>query len=194
MQKLDLNARIYAGFEYNKEKLDFYIKNGFEEDYSIIMEADIPKNFAYTLPEGVTVRELNFNSDQELMDYKVIYDEIFVTPLDTDAFAEQKRQPHFKNITFLINDRLAGGCIIFEKDGVGYIETFFVLSEHRGKGLSKNIVNYIFDYFLSNGLNKTKLEVWELNKRAVELYKSFGYKEADKNLMFPGITLQHFHC
>ena len=41
MLRLDLKARIYAGFEYNMEKLDFYIKNGFQEDYSIIMEADI---------------------------------------------------------------------------------------------------------------------------------------------------------
>jgi len=29
MLRLDLKARIYAGFEYNMEKLDFYIKNGF---------------------------------------------------------------------------------------------------------------------------------------------------------------------
>lgn len=40
-----------------------------------------------------------------------------------------------------------------------------------------------------NGLNKTKLEVWELNKRAVGFYKSFGYNEVEKSLMFPGITL-----
>lgn len=184
-----LNTRIYSGFEYDKEKLDFYIKNGFEEDYSIIMEADIPKNFAYTLPESIKVTELKFNSDQEFMEYKSMYDEIFVTPLDKDEFAEQERQRHFKNLSFIIDGRLEGGCTIFEKDGFGYVETIFVLPEKRGKGLSKIITNYIFNYLLSNGLNKTKLEVWELNKRAVELYKSFGYNEVEKNLMFPGITL-----
>lgn len=189
MERSDLKCRIYSGFECDKDELDFYIKNGFEEDYSIIMEADIPKNFNYTLPEGVKVRELRFNSDQELMEYKSIYDEIFVTPLDIDVFAEQERRRYFKNLSFFIDGRLEGGCTIFEKDGFGYVETIFVLPQKRGKGLSKNIIKYIFDYFLSNGLNKTKLEVWELNKRAVGFYKSFGYNEVEKSLMFPGITL-----
>lgn len=189
MQRPDLKARIYSGFEYNKDKLNFYIKNGFEEDYSIIMEADIPKNFIYTLPKDIKVTELKFNFEQEFLEYKSMYDEIFVTPLDIDGFAEQERQMHFKNLSFIIDDRLEGGCTIFEKDGFGYIETIFVLPEKRGKGLSKIIIKYIFDYFLSNGLNKTRLEVWELNKRAVGLYKSFGYSTVEKNLMFPGITL-----
>jgi len=189
MQRLDLVARIYAGFEYNKEMLDFYIKNGFKEDYSIIMEADIPENFTYTLPENIKIRELKLTSDEEFMEYKAMYDEIFVTPLDKSAFEEQEKQPHFKNVAFIIDGKLEGGCTIFEKDSFGYVETVFVLPEKRGKGLSKIIMNYIFDYFQANGLNKTKLEVWELNKRAVELYKSFGYNEVKKNLMFPGITL-----
>lgn len=189
MKRLDLISRIYAGFEYNNEKLDLYIKNGFEEDYSIIMEADIPKNFTYTLPENIKIRELKLTSDQEFMEYKEMYDEFFVTALDKNAFEEQEKQAHFKNVAFIIDGKLEGGCTIFEKDGFGYVETMFVLPEKRGKGLSKIIMNYIFDYFRTNGLNKTKLEVWELNRRAIELYKSFGYNEVKKNLMFPGITL-----
>lgn len=159
MERLDLKARIYAGFQYDKDKLDFYIKNRFEEDYSIIMEADIPKSFTYTLPEGIEVRELKFTSDKDIMEYKTMYDEIFVSPLDIDALSEQGRQKHFKNLSFLRNGNLVGGCTIFDKDGFGYVETVFVLPESRGKGLSKIIVNYIFNYFLSNGLSKTKLEV-----------------------------------
>jgi ribosomal protein S18 acetylase RimI-like enzyme len=189
MQRLDLKARIYAGFEYNKEKLDFYIKNGFEEDYSIVMEASIQESFKYTLPEHVEVAQVKLNSDKELMEYRQMYDEIFVTPLDIDALAEQQRQKYFKNLSFIIDDKIQGGCTVFEKDGFGYIETLYVLPEARRKGISKIIVNYIFDYFISKNLNKTKLEVWELNNRAVELYKSFGYIEVEKNLMFPGITL-----
>ena len=189
MQNPDLKARIYAGFEQDKDKLDFYIKNGFEEDYSIIMEADIPNDFTYTLLESVQVEELKLDSDQEFMKYKLLYDEIFVTPLDGNAYTEQAQQKYFKNLSFIVDDKLVGGCTIFEKDGFGYVETVYVLPEQRGKGLSKIIVNYIFNYFLSNGINKTRLEVWELNKCAVELYKSFFYNEVEKNLMFPVITL-----
>jgi len=189
MKRPDLKARIYSGFEYNKEKLNFYIKNGFEEDYSIIMESDIKEDFKYILPEGIEVTDINLNSQKELMEYRAMYDEIFVSPLDIDSLVEQSRQDHFKNLYFLIDSKIQGGCTIFEKDGFGYVETLYVLSEAREKGISKIIVNYIFDYFLSKNLNKTKLEVWELNKRAVNLYKSFGYNEVKKNLMFPGITL-----
>lgn len=189
MKRPDLKARIYSGFEYNKEKLNFYIKNGFEEDYSIIMEADIKEDFKYILPEEIEVTEINLNSQKELMEYRVMYDEIFISPLDIDSLVEQSRQKHFKNLYFLIDRKIQGGCTIFEKDGFGYVETLYVLSEARGKGISKIIVNYIFTYFLSKNLNKTKLEVWELNKRALNLYKSFGYNEVKKNLMFPGITL-----
>lgn len=65
----------------------------------------------------------------------------------------------------------------------------YVLPEMRKKGIGKIILRYIFNYFLENGLERTRLEVWELNRFAVRLYKSFGYKEVEKNLMFPGINL-----
>lgn len=187
-ERPDLKARIYSGFEYNNEKLDFYIKNGFDENYSIIMEADIEENPKYTFTE-VEVTEINLSSQKELMEYSAIYNEIFISPLDVDALLEQSKEKHFKNLYFLVDGNIQGGCTIFEKDGYGYIETLYVLSEARGKGISKIIVKYIFNYFLSKNLNKTKLEVWELNKRAINLYKSFRYNEVEKNFMFPGITI-----
>lgn len=188
-ERLDLKARIYSGFEYDDEKLDFYVTNGFDEDYSIIMEAEIQESFKFTLPENVSVLDCDIESEKAVTEYKTNYDKIFITPLDLDILREQGQYKHFKNLYFLIDGKLKGGCTIFEKEGVGYIETVYVLPEAMGKGISKIIVNYIFQYFLSMGLKKTRLEVWQLNNRAVELYKSFSYKEVKKNLMFPGITL-----
>lgn len=189
MERPDLNARVYSGFEYDMESMNFYIKNGFHEDYSIIMEASIDEDFKYELPEGTEVVEVDLSDDKELMAYKELYDEIFISPLETDTLIEQSGQNHFRNLYFLTDGKRCGGCTVFEKDGFGYIETLYVLPHALGKGLSKIILKYIFDYFLANGLNKTKLEVWELNKRAVKLYKSFGYQESEKSFMFPGITL-----
>ncbi|GKX66502.1 GNAT family N-acetyltransferase [Inconstantimicrobium mannanitabidum] len=189
LEKPELKARIYAGFENNSVKNEFYIKNGFEEDYTIIMETEIPKDFSYTVPENITIEEMNFSINEEFEKYKSMYDEIFVSPLDKEQYEEQRKHNYFRNIAFYIDGKLQGGCTVFEKDGFGYIETVFVLSEQRGKGLSKEIMKYIFNYFLSNGLNKSRLEVWLLNKRAVRLYESFGYIEVEKKLMFPGITL-----
>jgi len=185
----DLKARIYSGFEYNEDLLNFYISNGFDEDYSIVMETDIPQESIHVLPDNVQIIDCNLDSESAIMEYKRIYDGIFVTPLDTDGLIEQRKEKHFKNFSLLIDGKLQGGGTVFEKDGTGYIETLFVLPEAMGKGLSKVMVNYILDYFLSKGLKKSRLEVWQLNRRALELYKSFGYTEIKRNLMFPGITL-----
>lgn len=188
-ERQDLNARIYSGFEYSMDNMEFYIKNGFEEDYIIIMEAKINEDFKYTLPEDVEVVQMNLEVEEELIAYRKMYGDIFISPLDTDVFIDQSKEKCFKSLYFLVGGKTCGGCTIFESDGVGYIETIYVLPESRGKGISKIILNYIFNYFLLNELNKTKLEVWELNKHAVRLYKSFGYKEVEKSLMFPGINL-----
>lgn len=188
-ERPDLNARIYSGFEYNMDNMEFYIRNGFEEDYSIIMEANINEDFKYTLPEEVEVVQMNLEVEEELIEYRQMYDEIFISPLDTEALIEQSKEKCFKSLYFFVHGKRCGGCTIFQNDGLGYIETIYVLPEVRGKGISKIIINYVFNYFLINGINKTKLEVWELNKPAVRLYKSFGYQEVEKNLMFPGINL-----
>jgi ribosomal protein S18 acetylase RimI-like enzyme len=189
MQRPDLKARVYSGFPYNKDKFDFYIKNGFDEDYSMIMEADIPGNFTYKLPDHVSVIEYKMDSKEVITKYQEMYNETFVRPFDLDTYMKQETNTHFKNLAFLIDGKLQGGCTLFEKGGFGCVETLYVLPESRGKGLSKIILNYSFNYFLSMGLTKTQLEVWEINKRAVNLYKSFGYYEVRKNLMFPGVTL-----
>jgi ribosomal protein S18 acetylase RimI-like enzyme len=189
MKRTDLKARIYSGFEYNEDKLNFYISSGFNEDYSIIMEAQIIEDFQFDLPKNMSVVDLEIDTEKSIMEYKTIYDEIFVTPLDLDILREQSKLMHFKNLYFLKDGKPMGGCTIFEKNGLGYIETVYVLPEAMGKGISKIILTYIFQYFLSVGLKRTSLEVWQSNKRAVELYKLFGYKEVQKNLMFPGITL-----
>jgi hypothetical protein len=56
-ERPDLNARIYSGFEYDKDNMNFYVKNGFDEDYSIIMKTNIKEDFKYELPKGIEVSE-----------------------------------------------------------------------------------------------------------------------------------------
>ena len=184
-ERPDLTARIYSGFDHDEDKLEFYLRNGFSEDYSIFMEAPISENHTYILPKNISVTDCRLDLEDSIMEYKRIYDDIFITPIDLNVLREQASYNHFKNLYFSIDDKIQGGCTIFEKDGFGYIETVYVMPEAQGRGMSKIIVNYVLQYFLSLGLNKTRLEVWQSNKRAVELYKSFGYNEVQKNIMFP---------
>lgn len=185
----DLTARIYGEFQADQEKRDFYIGTQFEADYSIIMEASIAEGFTYALPEEITVQPENLHSEDGLMVYKERYDTLFITPLNLDTLAEQGRHRHFRNLSFGRDGRLLGGCTFWATDGYGYIETLYVMPEARGTGIAKVIMNYIFDYFLANGMNLVRLEVWELNTRAVALYRSLGFTGVEQKTMFPGITL-----
>jgi ribosomal protein S18 acetylase RimI-like enzyme len=183
----DLSTRIYAGFPYDEDLLAFYLGNGFENDYSAIMEADITC-MPNPLPNHLMVEEWDLRTDQDLDEYEAIYNEIFVSPLDRDQYREQQKEKNFMNLTFSIEGRKEAGCTIFEKDGYGYIETVYVSEGKRGTGLARNVMEYIFAYFTSIGIRKSKLEVWKINKRAIALYESYGFREVDRNLMFPGIT------
>lgn len=185
----DLTARIYAGFEADQEKLSFYMRNGFESNDSVVMEAPIPDSFTYTLPDDIEVTQVNLNSDKETMEYKERYDEIFVTPLNLEALAEQGRYPYFHNLSFLQEGKLLGGCTFFAKDNCGYIETVYVVPEARGTGIARAIMNYMFDYFLTHRMDAVRLEVWQLNTRAAGLYRSLGFIEVETTTMFPGMIL-----
>ena len=188
-EKEHLCCRIYSGFEWNQSKMDFYIRNGFEEDYSIFMVADLTQNTIDSPPQNIKVIEFSVAEKEQFDAFKKIYDEIFVTPLDQGFVEAQKEDSSFKNFRFYVNEEIVGGFSLRIEDGYGWIETLYVLEEYRGKGFSKLMMHYIFDYFREMGISRSKLEVWELDRRAVNLYKAFGFQEIQKNFMFPGITM-----
>jgi len=187
--KPDIPCRIYTGFEWNKEKMEFYLKHGFQEDYSIFMEADLTQKKICELSPKIEVEEFSVMEPAKFTEFKAVYDEYFVTPLDEGYVMAQKEDPSFKNYKFYVNDELAGEYSVRIEDDCGFIETLFVLEQKRGQGIAKLMMEYIHQSFLAQGIQKAKLEVWELNRRAWKMYQSCGYREIQKNNMFPGKTV-----
>lgn len=183
----DLKAHIYTGFEPDEEKLAFYVKNGFDPQYTVVMEKELEDTQAIRLSENLHVEEMDTEDEDVLASYKAMYDDMFVTPLDLEAFEAQSKNKHFRNFVFSIDGELVGGCTVFEDEGVGHVETLYVLASYRGQGIGKEIMQFLFNYFKSVGLKKSKLEVWELNQAAVKLYQGLGYKIVNTHLMFPGV-------
>ncbi|WP_020600275.1 GNAT family N-acetyltransferase [Spirosoma panaciterrae] len=64
----------------------------------------------------------------------------------------------------------------------GYLADVFILPEHRGKGLSKQLVAYILAYPPLQGLRRIML----VTRDAHGLYKQFGFQVSDNpdNTMF----------
>lgn len=62
----------------------------------------------------------------------------------------------------------------------GHVGFMFVKAEHRGKGISKQILNAIFKWFRLRGIIETRLEVYQDNPSAIKAYEKVGFK---KNLI-----------
>ena len=60
--------------------------------------------------------------------------------------------------------------------GVGSIQNVGIVPEHRGNGLGKAIVLKSLQGFREEGLNYASLEVTALNRVAVRLYQSLGFR------------------
>ena len=68
----------------------------------------------------------------------------------------------------------------FAQKEYGYVGFMFVKEEHRGKGISKLILNEIFNWFKSKNIKETRLTVYEENPSAIKAYEKIGFK---KNLI-----------
>ena len=58
----------------------------------------------------------------------------------------------------------------------GYVGFMFVKNDYRGNGISKLILNSIFDWFRSRGIKETRLEVYQENPSAIRAYEKVGFK------------------
>lgn len=187
-QEMHLKARIYTGFEPNDSLLNFYTKNGFREDYIIKMEATINNCITCTLPPNITAVPMPL-TEEALKIYENHYNSIFVSPLNCEAFKDMQQKKGFESTQFYFDGNHCGSCVVFQKDGIGYIDTLFLFPKYRNQGIAKIMLQYVFSHFIQSHVFSIQLDVWALNQPAVSLYESFGFKEISKTMMFPGISL-----
>jgi putative acetyltransferase len=71
-----------------------------------------------------------------------------------------------------------GAVKILDDDGAyGEIKRVFVLDEHRGKGLSKAIMQALEEHLRSRGISLARLETGIKQPEAIGLYRRLGYAE-----------------
>lgn len=64
----------------------------------------------------------------------------------------------------------------------GSIVNAFVLEEHRGKGLFKNSIKKIFEWFTVNEVSTVRVSVDSRNTNGVQSWESVGFKEYMKKM------------
>ncbi len=63
----------------------------------------------------------------------------------------------------------------FKNEKYGYIESMFVESTHRKKGIATMLFTSLKKWFLDNGIKTLELRTFSNNDRAIELYKKWGF-------------------
>jgi putative acetyltransferase len=79
-----------------------------------------------------------------------------------------------------LDDRLiaCGAVKIMDDDGhYGEVKRVFVLDEHRGKGVSKAIMQALEDHLRAKGVMLARLETGIKQPEAIGLYRRLGYRE-----------------
>ncbi|WP_074408401.1 GNAT family N-acetyltransferase [Aquimarina megaterium] len=65
----------------------------------------------------------------------------------------------------------------FKQKQLGYIGFMYVKDQHRGKGVSQEIIKYICNWFASKNLEEIRLTVYDQNPRAIRAYEKVGFKK-----------------
>lgn len=65
----------------------------------------------------------------------------------------------------------------FKQKQLGYIGFMYVKDEHRGKGVSQEIIKYLYNWFASKNLEEIRLTVYDQNPRAIRAYEKVGFKK-----------------
>ncbi len=65
----------------------------------------------------------------------------------------------------------------FKQKQLGYIGFIYVKDQHRGKGVSQEIIKYLCDWFKSKNLEEIRLTVYDQNPRAIRAYEKVGFEK-----------------
>ena len=81
-----------------------------------------------------------------------------------------------------INDIIAGCGYVrikkardcFQFDQFSYLGFMFTKEDYRGRGVNKKIMNYLYNWSFSKGINEVRLEVYPTNIPAIKAYEKSG--------------------
>ena len=62
----------------------------------------------------------------------------------------------------------------FQFDQFSYLGFMFTKEDYRGRGVNKKIMNYLYNWSLSKGINEVRLEVYPTNIAAIKAYEKSG--------------------
>jgi ribosomal protein S18 acetylase RimI-like enzyme len=180
-------TRLYACyFSHQTDEIEFFLNRGFLHDESmLILERSNPGKFPeISIPERFSTTpsylETDSGQDRFISAHKKIFGQHAYTP---ERLAEISREPGWRNITALSEEKIAGNIMLYQDDQdqkLGYIEDLFVPKDFRGQGLAQGLLSEGLKYLDSLGISSVRLELWSANWVARHLYQKFDFKVVEE--------------
>ncbi|WP_333859842.1 GNAT family N-acetyltransferase [Clostridium sp.] len=95
-----------------------------------------------------------------------------------DIYMEQLQSYYFEEGSVFLKrnkEYIGYGQIIIEND-IPVIVNFGIIQKYRGRGYSKYLLSYLLNIIYQNDFHKTVIKVRNSNYKALNLYKSVGFK------------------
>ncbi|MCX7772615.1 MAG: GNAT family N-acetyltransferase [Clostridia bacterium] len=186
------NVRVYTGMPANEsDDLGFYLERGFQDnDGTVLME----RNLYHFQPRiECTFKRVYSKPLTEMSDklaFLMRYNEYFTKAMDMEQLEGYLQKPGCTLLQIADEERLLGETLVYEEDGVGRVEIFYVIPEVRGGNAANILMEQTLASFVKKGLTKARLEVWERNKRALYFYSRFGFQLVNgRTELYPGFEM-----
>lgn len=151
--------------------------------YSWEMELDLDRlEFSFGELPGFNFR---LASEKDGFIYKRIIYDAFTDDLGEDALIEVLKDPSIIIYILEKNKQAIGSASIqLRKDlSLAYIYDIAILEDHRGQGMGSYLLGSCIEALKDKDIAKISLLVTGDNKRALDLYRKFGFREVDIDLV-----------
>lgn len=139
------------------------MNNKFEEEISIVEYEDKYKDKIIEFLIEVAIKEFGYKEWENY--YR------------TKSFEPYKCDEGKFLIALDSNNEIVGTCAALKKtEETIKLNTFYILSEYRSRGLGKKLYNIIMDYILENNYKEVILCTFEKFNIAIQFYKKRGYE------------------
>ncbi len=122
--------------------------------------------------------EYTFTTDSEKIDYAVVLDYLKRSYWGSHLAPETIIRAIKNSLCFSVyfSDTMIGFArVVTDYARFAYLADVFILEDHRGKGISKNLIKFIIDYPGVKGCN-----IMLATRDAHGLYAKFGFKTLDE--------------
>ena len=156
------------------------------------------------------IREANIEDAENVIEYiKIVSDEtdFLISDSSERNFTVRKEKEFLQNIQssilekiflFEIENKIVGMCSI---EGINKIRikhrvdfAITVLKNYWGNKIGEKLIDYAIDYCKSNSIKKIELTVRIDNKRALKLYKKFGFEIEGEIKNFIYLNGNYYNC